>query len=151
MTTSNHTTQADQRSQAENQLESEFAQLDALFDTARAAEPEFLDDNFTKSVINQLPTAPNRIDKKGLSFDLIALVLGVLAAALVVDINALTSYAAKAVSAIQVGIMNIISYADFGVSVVSLIPFGLVGLFAVLVTAVSAIGAWLLVERPQLA
>ena len=51
-------------------------ELDALFDQARSVEPEILDSNFTKVVLNSLPARPVRSKKRSLVFDLVGLSLG---------------------------------------------------------------------------
>ncbi|MFT6408012.1 MAG: hypothetical protein ACJAQ6_001428 [Arenicella sp.] len=63
--------------------------LDALFARARLAQPNLMDDNFTKLLVNKLPTLElgvrNQTAKKGLSFDLIGAVIGLLMAYLFID------------------------------------------------------------------
>jgi hypothetical protein len=63
--------------------------LDALFASARQSQPNLMDDNFTKTLINSLPKV-NLFErkenaKKGLSFDLIGAMLGLLMAYIFVD------------------------------------------------------------------
>jgi len=61
-----------------------IADLDALFSQAHEQQPELTDENFTKVVINSLPTQVSRVgllrgQARGLSFDLFGLILGVVA------------------------------------------------------------------------
>ena len=51
-------------------------ELDALFGQARSVEPEILDSNFTKVVLNSLPARPVRSKKRSLVFDMVGLSLG---------------------------------------------------------------------------
>jgi hypothetical protein len=63
--------------------------LDALFARARLAQPNLMDDNFTKLLVNKLPivnlAVRKETAKKGLSFDLIGAVIGLLMAYLFID------------------------------------------------------------------
>ncbi len=54
------------------------AELDALFSQARAEQPALSDTNFTKVVVNRLPTDITRSQQRTLSFDLIAVVLALI-------------------------------------------------------------------------
>ena len=69
--------------------------LDALFASARSSEPEFLDDNFTKVVLNRLPriSSEGRSVKlrKSFSFDVIGALVGLLMAYFFVDQTAIMS------------------------------------------------------------
>lgn len=63
--------------------------LDALFTSARQAQPNLVDDNFTKMLLNSLPkislVARKQATKKGLSFDMIGAIIGLLMAYLFID------------------------------------------------------------------
>ena len=67
--------------------------LNDLFASARQMQPNLMDDNFTKLLMNSLPTislmARKESTKKGLSFDLIGAVIGLLMAYLFIDAGAL--------------------------------------------------------------
>lgn len=67
--------------------------LNALFASARQTQPNLMDDNFTKSLMNSLPTinlmARKESAKKGLSFDLIGAIVGLLMAYLFIDAGSL--------------------------------------------------------------
>jgi hypothetical protein len=67
--------------------------LDALFASARQAQPNLMDDNFTKSLMNSLPkvtlSVRRQTVKKGLSFDMFGAIIGLLMAYLFIDRNSL--------------------------------------------------------------
>ncbi len=67
----------------------DYDPLDALFASARQMQPNLMDDNFTKRLLNDLPSvtlvARKEIAKKGFSFDLIGAVIGLLMAYLFID------------------------------------------------------------------
>lgn len=67
--------------------------LDALFASARLAQTNLTNDNFTKMLFNSLPTLKSAVSKnsakKGLSFDLVGAVLGLLMAYLFIDKSSL--------------------------------------------------------------
>jgi len=69
--------------------------LNALFASARQMQPNLMDDNFTKSLMNSLPTinlvAQKESAKKGLSFDLIGAIIGLLMAYLFIDKDSLVN------------------------------------------------------------
>lgn len=69
--------------------------LDALFASARQSQPNLMDDNFTKTLMNSLPNvnlfARKESAKKGLSFDLIGALLGLIMAYFFVDGSTLLS------------------------------------------------------------
>jgi len=69
--------------------------LDALFASARQAQPNLMDDSFTKLLVNSLPktslAAQKETVKKGLSFDLIGAIIGLLMAYLFIDRTSLVS------------------------------------------------------------
>lgn len=71
----------------------DYDPLDALFASARQMQPNLMDDNFTKRLLNDLPSvslvARKEIAKKGLSFDLIGAVIGLLMAYLFIDSTSL--------------------------------------------------------------
>ena len=71
-------------------------QLDALFQRARAAEPDLTDDNFTKLVMNSLPKTEMKVsrlrqNKRRYLPDLIGIAFGLIAVYLFVDPVALAS------------------------------------------------------------
>lgn len=93
---------------------SDFDSLDALFSTARQMQPNLMDDNFTKRLLNDLPTVNlverKKIAKKGLSFDLIGAVIGLLMAYLFIDRSFLqNSFLSLASDSIVVSPMLIIT------------------------------------------
>ena len=63
--------------------------IEALFANARQAQPNLMDDNFTKRLVNSLPkvsvTARKESPNKGFSFDLIGAFIGLLMAYLFID------------------------------------------------------------------
>lgn len=67
--------------------------LEALFASARLAQTNLINDNFTKMLFNSLPTVnlavPKNSAKKSLSFDLVGAVLGLLMAYLFIDKSSL--------------------------------------------------------------
>lgn len=65
----------------------EFSDLDALFAENRDNQPNLVDDNFTKVVINRLPLAPKRSTSRPLMFDLVGLIIGVMAAYMFFDVG----------------------------------------------------------------
>ncbi|MFT6098049.1 MAG: hypothetical protein ACJAYF_000584 [Arenicella sp.] len=69
--------------------------LDALFASARQAQPNLMDDSFTKLLVNSLPKTNLAVQKetvkKGLSFDLIGAIIGLLMAYLFIDRTSLVS------------------------------------------------------------
>lgn len=72
--------------------------LDQLFGAARTRAPELYDDNFTKMVINSLPTEPQRnllsqrANRSGISFDLLGLFIGVLCAYMFVEMRTVLEF-----------------------------------------------------------
>ena len=54
--------------------------LDQLFAQARLAQVELVDDNFTKMVMNRIPTKPLRFNKRRFLPDAIGLLVGLLVA-----------------------------------------------------------------------
>lgn len=68
-------------------------QLDQLFNTARAIEPVYEGDNFSKTVLNQLPAQPDRLRsievsesrKRGIIHDLFGFFVGMITAFLIFD------------------------------------------------------------------
>ena len=130
----------------------DFAELDRLFASARGSDESLRDDNFTKMVINKLPTKPERIDKTSLSFDLIGTVIGGLLAFFLIDFKSLfailwnqgvssstevTGQLLNSVSAV-----NSVAAAPGGFS----LSIGTI-LIAGLVTTVASLAAWLMVEK----
>ncbi len=67
--------------------------LDTLFSQARASEPNLLDENFTKVVVNGLPNKLKRNNANSILFDMIGLMLGVIAAYWFFDFSQLTGFA----------------------------------------------------------
>lgn len=67
----------------------EFSDLDALFSSARDAEGTWVDENFTKVVINSLPAKPHRTKSRSIAFDLIGLMVGIVAAYWFFDLSQL--------------------------------------------------------------
>lgn len=63
----------------------EITDLDALFSQARGEQPSLSDTNFTKVVVNRLPKNVSRIERRGLSFDFLGMVLGLLAVAFFIE------------------------------------------------------------------
>jgi uncharacterized protein YacL len=63
--------------------------LDSLFASARQLQPHLMDHSFTKIVVNRLPkinlVAQKESVKKGLSFDLVGAVIGLLMAYFFID------------------------------------------------------------------
>ncbi|GHA15831.1 hypothetical protein GCM10008090_26810 [Arenicella chitinivorans] len=113
-----------------NEPDSGFGELDALFNDARNAVPQFEGENFTKQVLNSLPPRVARRRKAGVSIELIGILLGFLAAYFTIDFNSLMS-----------GVVGLIPNS------VTLTPLhGLVALAGV--TAMSVL-AWWLVEKGQ--
>jgi len=77
----------------ETTLNADNDPLNALFASARQAQPNLMDDNFTKTLMNSLPSinmvARKESERKGLSFDLIGAIVGLLMAYLFVDTSSL--------------------------------------------------------------
>lgn len=69
--------------------------LEALFASARQAQPDLMDHSFTKILVNSLPKvnfmAQKESARKGLSFDLIGAIIGLLMAYLFIDRTSLVS------------------------------------------------------------
>lgn len=59
--------------------------LDSLFARARADQPDLVDDNFTKMVVNRLPDNPRRASHTQHYFDLIGLFVGLVVTFLVIE------------------------------------------------------------------
>jgi len=53
--------------------------LDSLFAQARVEQPVLSDANFSKIVVNRLPSKVSRLEKRSFSFDLVGMVLGLVA------------------------------------------------------------------------
>jgi len=72
---------------------SEIDPLASLFASARECQPNLMDDNFTKSLMNSLPSInlvqQRETTKKGLSFDLLGAMIGIMVAYLFIDKTAL--------------------------------------------------------------
>ena len=76
----------------------ELTDLDSLFSAARESQPELRDDNFTKILVNSLPrlnpyflnlVERKRVNKRGLSMDLIGGLMGLIFLFLFVDVSGL--------------------------------------------------------------
>ena len=108
----------------------DFLQLDALFSNARQEELSLGldDDNFTKIVANSLPTKPVRRARKGLSFDLIAMMLGVVVAYFYFDVSSLIA-----------GVVNLVPETIVLSPMHALTALGLVSVMSLL--------AWWVVEK----
>lgn len=69
--------------------------LDALFASARQAQPDLMDHSFTQILVNSLPKvnfmAQKESARKGLSFDLIGAIIGLLMAYLFIDRTSLVN------------------------------------------------------------
>lgn len=105
--------------------------LDALFSDARRAQPELADENFTKIVANSLPAKPaRRREKKGLSFDLIGISLGLILAYFYFDVNRLV-----------VNLLNLVPEAITLSPVHAIVAIGSV--------SVMSIAAWWAVENSR--
>ena len=63
--------------------------LESLFSSARGSMPSLQSDNFTKVVLNSLPETPLRRKSASVSFELIGVLAGLIAAYFVIDFNAL--------------------------------------------------------------
>ena len=107
------------------------ADLDALFANARQAQPNLMDHSFTKILVNSLPKVDFIVQKerarKGLSFDLVGAIIGLMMAYIFIDRTSLVS------------------------SFIGLIPESLVISPVLVVSAVAAVGfssvvAWWIVE-----
>ncbi|MBL4671703.1 MAG: hypothetical protein JKX81_05545 [Arenicella sp.] len=115
----------------ENTYKADQDPLDALFASARQAQPNLIDHSFTKILVNSLPKvnfmAQKERARKGLSFDLIGAVIGLLMAYLFIDQTSLVS------------------------SFIGLIPESLVISPLLVISAIAAVGfssivAWWMVE-----
>ena len=96
-------------------------ELDALFDQARSVEPEILDSNFTKVVLNSLPARPVRSKKRSLVFDLVGLSLGLVVSYMFFDgFQVLDSALSLVPESLPVTVANIGSFflAVIGITVV---------------------------------
>jgi len=69
----------------------EFLELDALFSKARQDRPVLADENFTKFVVNSLPSKATRRPERGFSFDIIGVCLGMILAYFYFDVSQLLS------------------------------------------------------------
>ncbi|MEO0369004.1 MAG: hypothetical protein AAF197_09500 [Pseudomonadota bacterium] len=120
--------------------------IDDLFALSRQTEPSLSDENFTKSVVNQLQPRRVRVNKKRLSFDAIGLLIGALAAVLLVDINSIVSSTSQqSVAAYSqlvdgVTIATAVAPDSIGISLWAIVSAG-VGL------TVFAWMAWAMVEK----
>ncbi|MFT5571140.1 MAG: hypothetical protein ACI9FR_000048 [Cryomorphaceae bacterium] len=78
--------------------QTEFQQLDAMFNSLRSSEPVLADDNFTKVVLNSLPAATKRdiLGNRGvrsvISFDLLGLFVGVICAYMFVEMRTVLEF-----------------------------------------------------------
>jgi len=115
----------------ENTYKADQDPLDALFASARQAQPNLIDHSFTKILVNSLPKvnfmAQKERARKGLSFDLIGAVIGLLMAYIFIDQTSLVS------------------------SFIGLIPESLVISPLLVISAIAAVGfssivAWWMVE-----
>ncbi|GAA6137162.1 hypothetical protein NBRC116583_09090 [Arenicella sp. 4NH20-0111] len=71
----------------------QYADLDALFTQTRAQQPSLIDDNFTKIIVNSLPVRIKRDKSRSTIFDLIGLLLGLVAAYWFFDLGQFTQSA----------------------------------------------------------
>jgi hypothetical protein len=74
-----------------SQFNSASLSLEAVFAEGRAQQPDFSDDNFTKTVLNRLPSKPSRVANSRNYFDLIGLLFGLLITYLVVEPTQITA------------------------------------------------------------
>ena len=109
--------------------------LDALFATARDTQPNLMNDNFTKTLMNSLPTIRRVVrkdtSKKGLSFDLLGAMIGLLMAYLFIDKTSLLS-------------------SFVGLMPETLVISPVVVLFAIGAVGLSSLVAWWAVEDSRL-
>lgn len=72
--------------------------LGPLFSVAQDSQPEFVDQNFTKMVMNSLPSNPRRgvfaknTNRSGVSFDLLGLFIGVVCAYMFVEMRTVLEF-----------------------------------------------------------
>jgi len=87
-----------------------FNKLDALFAQARATEPVLMDENFTKVVLNSLPTNINRRrDHRRYYPDFIGLMIGIVAVLMLIEPESLMAKVAALVpSSIVISAPNLI-------------------------------------------
>ena len=127
-----------------------FDSIDDLFAAARLDEPTLRDDNFTKLVINQLPAAPRRIDTRGISFDMIAALIGGVLAFMLVDFNAIVRRIwGQGIDASD-QLLNTWNVASSSSAVLASTssPLIMAGV-AISVVVISSVAAWALVEKPN--
>jgi len=55
------------------------ADLDSLFAQARVEQPVLSDANFSKVIVNRLPSKVSRLEKRSFSFDVVGMILGLVA------------------------------------------------------------------------
>ena len=104
-----------------------FTDIEALFASARQAQPNLMDDNFTTRLVNSLPkvslASRKESAKKGFSFDLIGAFLGLVMAYLFVDKTSLLNAFAGLIPETFVITPLLIIAAVVAVSVSSLIAW----------------------------
>lgn len=106
----------------------ELNDLDALFSQARDDQPTLSESNFTKVVINSLPSNVSRIERRSLSFDLLGMVMGLVAVYFFIEPSQLLS-----------AVLNVVP-ETLTLSATTLVA-GLIGGLAL------SVGAWWAVEK----
>ena len=127
-----------------------FDTIDDLFAAAQAEEHAWVDDNFTKMVINQLPASPNRVDTKGISLDVVATLIGGIIALVFVDFNAVINRIWG--QGVDASGQLLSTWVVASTETASLVPMSsplLMTSIALVVIAASAIAAWVMVEKPS--
>lgn len=131
----------------------DFADLESLFaSAAHDAEGTLQDDNFTKMVINGLPSKPQRVSKLSLSLDLFGVSIGGLLALFLIDFKSLFAVLFSQGLTGSNEIANQLLSSATQVSTVASSPesfsvsLGTIAL-AVVATTVASLLAWYTVER----
>ncbi len=117
-----------QINQPSDSLAGEFGGLDALFSQTRAAEAGYMgglsedtSENFTKIVLNRLPSHVKRTHTRSILFDVIGLALGLIAAYWLFDITQLVqSLLLWVPESISITVANVASIFGAAIGVVCL-------------------------------
>ena len=105
----------------ENNNIEEHDPLASLFAAARENQPNLMDDNFTKVLMNSLPKISlverKKHARKGLSFDLVGALIGILMACLFLSQSMILD--AISLDALSITLSPLLILAGFGVVVIS--------------------------------
>lgn len=134
----------------------DFAELEQLFATARVSAPSLNDANFTKMVMNSMPTHPERFNSVRLRYDLVGTIAGGLMALLLVDFESLFGLVwqqgvttSTALTGQVMESIAVVNSADLVLESIVISGSTIIG--ALLVASAASLLAWFAVEKANTA